>query len=104
MTDGVIDGAEEIAERVVRGLYEQDVGRGRDRMRPFHVQGNLLGPTAVGRGAALCKRFGERERAACRGGETELRTEGVQVCLDVRVVIGVDNRDRHAATLCSQLG
>ncbi len=82
-------------------LHQQNLRPRRDGVRPLDIEGLLQLPPArrVGRrqaGAAILVDAGDGRR-----GQTELGAEGVQVRLDVRVVIGIHDRNRLARAVPS---
>ena len=96
----IVDGREQIRIRGAIRLDEQDIRTGCDGMRPFDIQGRLSFPALA--------RIGARQiRAAVlvddletrRGCDPEFSIEGGQIGGDIRVVVGVDDRDRLAAAV-----
>ena len=68
-------------------------------MRPLHVERLLELPTARRIAGRITRPAGLVDTADRRGGQPELGVERVQVGLDVRVVVGIDDGDRLAAAV-----
>src|SRR5581483_12413548 len=93
---GVVYSCQQIGEAIAIGFDEQDLRTGSDGVRPFDVERNLQRPAAirarVARAAALVDLL---EAAVGRGagGQAILLAEDVEVTLDRRVVVGIDDGD-----------
>ena len=86
----------QVAVVVAVGLDEQDVGLGRDGVRPLHVQGDLQAPAGDRRAGSLVPPFW-LTALNVGVGQAVGRVELVQVGDDVRVVVGIDDGNRLAA-------
>ena len=93
----VLDGGEQVGIAVGAGLDQHDARRGRHGVRPLHVERLLELPTARRIAGRITRPAGLVDPRDRRGGQPELGIERVQIGLDVRVVVGIDDGDRLAA-------
>ncbi len=94
---------EQVREAARARLDEQDLRPGCDRVGPLDVERDLERPARVPARVARTAVLVDLGEAAVRGGaggQPELAREGVQVALGVRVVVGVDDRDRLPGACC----
>jgi hypothetical protein len=94
-----VDGRAEVRDVGARRLHEEDVTARADRADHVEVERDLAGPPRIGRRIVRAARLVDLleapvGRGAC--GEVELAPVGREIALGVRVVLGVDDRDRHA--------
>ena len=97
MVDRVVDRRQQVVRIPVNGLDQENPGARCDGVDPLNVQRDLPRPRGIGGRQALWRGDGEapvRDRA---GSQSELRVKCLQVGLDGRVVVGVDDADRLAA-------
>ena len=90
----VVDRRHEVGHRIALRLDQQDIGRRRDRVGPFHVEGDLARPAGVG-----CRQT-RRSRLThlCERGvrQPERDVELFEVIGNIWVVVGIDDRDRRS--------
>ena len=94
----VVLSRDQVIELVRVGLDEQDPRAGRDRVGPLDVQRDLERPVRVLVRGRRCRRprrpCGSSRSRSCRRA-AEARVD-VEVALDRRIIVGVDDRDRCA--------
>ena len=95
----VLDAGEQVAIAVGAGLDQHDARPGSHRVRPLHVERLLELPTARRIAGRITRPAGLVDPRDRRGGQPELGIERVQIGLDVRVVVGIDDGDRLAAAI-----
>ena len=95
----VVDGGEQVAITGGAGLDQHDARPGRHGVRPLHVERLLELPTARRIAGRITRPAGLVDPRDRRGGQPELGVECVQIGLDVRVVVGIDDGDRLAVAV-----